>query len=666
MRHSVVRVAFLLWIGIIISTYYVIQTPGLFNSLRGLADTIRTIIVAALLLFNSYCLGWRILGLISENSIDAVERLLFSCGIGLGSIGLLGLGFSALQVVRESTLTIFQIGLIIFFIFNNDARKLLDDCKALTANLNLSFSQYDLFARFAILLLFIFSFLLTLVPPFEAFDALLYHLAQPARILKDGGLQVIDIPHFWFPNLTENNYLWALGMGSERAAQMIHFAWGTLSALLLWNWSTKVWNIEIGRKTLLLLSAMPSLPMLASWAYADMALIYYAIAALYASTHFGLSKTFSWLRVAGIMAGLAMGVKYTSFVVPLTCGLLFLLSRPFIKGIISAAQFSFVALTVALPWYARNAILMGNPFYPFVFGGRYWDNFRAEWFADSGTGIGWNALQIVLLPLNTLLGLRDANFFDGRMGPLFLVLVPFTLWILLSRTRQDSAEGLSLRAISLFSALSFAAWTFGVINSSALWQTRLLFPTLMIFAIPTALGWDALKQFDTSNLRISFLVNMLIVIVIALTIFDNGIFVMRRNPLAVAFGAQTRERYIERVNPSYAALMTIMDELPANAHVYGLFEPRSYSLPRLIQPDPIVSNFAHDQYLFHTSTGIIQNWKAQGYTYILIYERGLNFMLENSPDRMTEQVQMIFREILRDLKLVSQTPDKVYSIYRIP
>jgi hypothetical protein len=54
---------------------------------------------------------------------------------------------------------------------------------------------------------------------------------------------------------------------------------------------------------------------------------------------------------------------------------------------------------------------------------------------------------------------------------------------------------------------------------------------------------------------------MLIAIVITLTIFDNGIFVLQRNPLAVAFGAQSRAKYIERVNPSYAALIQIMDEL---------------------------------------------------------------------------------------------------------
>jgi hypothetical protein len=666
LKRSITSVSFLLWTGIIIITYYVVQKPNT-NALAGLADTLWTLVVAALLLFNSHGFGTRILNLLGLKSIDAVDRLLLSFGIGLGCLGLLGLGFSAAQIAIASILTVFQVALAIFFIFCNDIRQLRADFKALATILNLSFSQYSFLTKLAILLPLLFSFLLTLVPPFEAFDALLYHLAQPARILQDGGLRIIDVaPHFWFPNLTENVYLWALGMGSERATQLLHFTWTLLAALLLWHWGTKIWSVEIGRKILLLLAAMASLPMLASWPYADMTLAYYAIAALYALTFYGTTKTSAWLRVAGIMAGLAMGVKYTSFVIPLTCGLLILFGHSHIKRISFAAQFSLIALITALPWYARNAILMGNPFYPFVFGGRYWDNLRSEWYAATGTGIGWNALQIFLLPLTTLLGHHDSNFFDGRMGPLFLILAPFTFWILLSRTRRDSASGWSLLTIGVFSALSFAAWTFGVINSSALWQARLLFPALMILAIPTALGWDALNQLDSSNLRISFLVNAIIAIIIILTVFDNGIFVLQRNPLAVAFGAQSRAKYIERVNPSYAALMQIMDELPANAHVYSLFEPRSYDLPRSIQPDAIVYNFAHDKYLFHTSSEIIQHWKAEGYTHILVYERGLSFMLETRPDRLTAEVQEAFRETIQGLKLISQTPDKVYTIYQIP
>jgi dolichyl-phosphate-mannose-protein mannosyltransferase len=659
-------VAFILWTGIIISAYYVVQKPGLLNAFAGLADTLWTLTVAGLLTFNAYGFGARILQSVGLNSIDPVDRLLLGCGIGLGALGLLGLAFSAAQIARAPILLLFLVGATAFFGLRGDAQKLGADLRALAASWNLSFSQYSRFTKFAILLPFFFSFLLTLVPPFEAFDALSYHLAQPARILQDGGLQAVDIVPFWYPSLTENVYLWALALGSERAPQMLHFLWGFLAIVLLWRWAVKIWTVQIGRKTLLLLTTIVSLPMLASWAYVDLALAYYAAAALYTYTAGISTENPSWLRVTAVMAGLAMGVKYTSFVVPLTCGLLILFRRPFSRALSSAAQFSIIAILVALPWYVRNAILMGNPFYPFVFGGLYWDQFRADWYADSGTGIGWDVLQIFLVPLNIILGYREITPMDGRIGPVFLVLLPLTLWISISRSPQDSARRLSLRSINLFAALSLAAWTLGVINSAHLWQIRLFLPALLPFAIPSALAWDYLQKLDTPKLRISFLFNVLIIVIILLTIFANGIFVLQRNPLAVALGAQTREGYIARVNPSYAALIQLMDELPADVYVYSLFEPRSYGLPRRTQPDVIVYNFAHDFYLYATPSEIIQHWKAEGYTHIVVYERGLDFMIESPSGKFTPVAQATFGETLASLELISQTPDQVYTIYRIP
>jgi hypothetical protein len=658
---------FLLWTGSILAAYYVVQKPGLLNAFTGLVDTFWTLATAAILLFNAYGLGKRILLLSRFGTQDPIDHLLLSWGIGLGALALLGLFFSAIQLANEKILTLVQIALAVFFLFGKDIKSLQAEIGSLMSSLNLSFSQQGPFTKLVLILPIIFSFLLTLVPPFEAFDALFYHLAQPARILQDGGLRAIDLaPHFWFPNLTENVYLWALGMGSDRAAQIIHFAWAVLSALLLWHWSSKTWNAEISRKTLLLLAAMPALPMLASWAYADMALVYYSIAALYAFISFRVTKKGHWLVIIALMSGFAMSVKYTSFVLPLACGLLLIFDRPLKGSISNAAQFSALALLTALPYYARNAILMHNPFYPFAFGGRFWDDFQAAWYADSATGIGWNALQILLLPINILLGHQDANFFDGRMGPLFLILVPFTVWILLSRTRRDSAAGLSLLAIGLFSILTFTAWTVGVVNSSALWQARLLFPALLPFAIPTALAWDSLKAFDTSRLRISFLVNALIAAVIALTIFDNAIFVLQRNPMAVAIGAQSRAQYIQRINPSYTALMSLMDELPSDARVYSLFEPRTYGLPRDTQPDPIVSNFAHDVYLHQAPDAIISNWKSEQYTHVVVYERGRDFMVESASGKFTPTIQGILLETLGQLEPIARTPDNVYSLYEIP
>jgi len=668
LKRSTAGLLFVLWVGIILSTYFVVQKPGLIYAFTGLADTLWVFIVTTLLLFNAYGIGTRILSWLGLKSIDEIEHLLLGAGIGLGVLGLIGLGLSAAQIAVAPVFFCLIAFLTALFAFNKDLKKLFIDLKVLSIHWNLSFSQFNSFSKIVIILPFLFSFLLTLAPPFEAFDALLYHLAQPARVLQDGGLRPVDIPPFWFPNLTENVNLWALALGSERASQLIHLVWATISALLLWRWATKVWSVEIGRKTLLLLAAIPSLPMLASWAYADMALVFYAIGALYTLTFFESTKSPAGLRVAGMMAGLAMAVKYTSFTVPLTCGLLILFwqRKKFSQAFRHAAQFSLITLIIAAPWYVRNALLMGNPFYPFVFGGRYWDLFRTEWYSGTGTGIGWNVLQIFLLPLNVILGHRDQTFFDGRIGPLFLMLTPFALWILLSRARQDSDRGLSLQAFGLFSAVTFGAWTFGVINSSHLWQARLLLPGIILFAIPTALGWDTVNSLDSSKFRVSFFTNVLIAVIIALNVFDNGMFVLQRNPLAVAFGVQSRAGYIARINPSYAALMQIMDELPEDASVYSLFEPRSYSLPRRTQPDAINYNFSHDLYLYKTPSEIIQHWKTQGFTHILIYERGLNMGADDPSSQFTPASRAALSETLERLELINQTPDQAYTIYRIP
>jgi hypothetical protein len=668
LKRSLAVVSFLLWTGIILSTYYVFQNPGLLKAFAGLMGTFWTLLTAALLLFSAYGIGSRVLAWLGWEASDETARLLLRIGTGLGGLGLFGLIFSVLQIARQPVLVLAFSGITIFFLLSGDLVRLRADLRGFSADLNLSISQYDLFTKVTLILLISLPFMLALAPQFEAFDALLYHFSQPAQVLQDGGLRPMNVPHFWFPNLTENVYLWGLGLGSERLAQIIHLAWGVLSALLLWRWAAKFWSIEIGRKTLLLLAAIPSLPMLASWAYADLALVFYAVAVLYALTFYESGRSVAWLHVAGVMAGLAMTIKYTSFTVPLTAGLLILFWRrsTLRQAVSAAARFSLIAMITALPWYIRNTVMMGNPFYPFAFGGLYWDSFRANWYASAGTGVGWSASELLLLPLNTTLGHRDANFFDGRMGPLFLLLAPLALWVLLKGARQDSDRGIALQVIGVFAAVSFAAWTFGVIQSGALWQARLLLPALIPFLIPNALGWEALSALDSAKLRVSFFATALIVLVIGLTVFDNVVFVIQRNPLALAIGAQSRQGYIERVNPSYAGLMQIMADLPARTRVYSLFEPRSYGLPRPTQPDPINDNFFHDLHLYHTPEEIIKHWKMQGYTHILVYERGMSLITGDEASEIISARKNSLRQTLQRLELVQQTADRIYSIYSIP
>ena len=666
MNRRNVAIPLLLWIVTSIAAYYVVQKPDLIILFDGLVETIWTLFVASLLLFNAYNLGKHVLQWMGFNR-TGTERLLFSTGIGLGVLGLFGLWISAAQIAKAPILLGIQLTLGAFFYLRNAFQSPMQDLEIFRVQWRNSFSQFNALSMLAILLPLLLSFLLTLVPQLEAYDTPLYHLAQPAQILKDGGLRPFDNLAFWFPNVTENVYLWSLGMGSERATQIIHLAWGTLSILLLWHWSSTVWNVEIGRKALLLAASIPSLPILASSAYADMALIFYSLATLYSLTSYRSNNTITWLSIAGTTAGLAMGVKYTSFTTPLACFMLILYwhRKDILQAITDIGQFSIIALVVACSWYIRNAIIMGNPFYPFVFGGRYWDSFLTEWYTGTGTGIGWNLLEIIKLPIDVMLVYKDQTYFDARMGPLFLAFVPLVIWYLVQRGKRDLTQDLSMATINLFSALGFLAWTFGVINSSHLWQGRLLYPALIPFIISTSLGWDMLYAIDNPKLKVSYMVNVLISISIGLTLFSNSVFVIRRNPLSVAFGIQTREQYIERTIPSYASLIKLVKELPENARPYSLFEPRTYDLLRSVQPDVINSNFSHDLYKYRTTEGIIGYWINQGYTHLIVNNAGLNFVSNEPESQFTPTDKAALKETLEKLELVSQSPDGVYSIYKI-
>ena len=61
---------------------------------------------------------------------------------------------------------------------------------------------------------------------------------------------------------------------------------------------------------------------LGGWAYNDLTLVFYQMAALYAFLTWAQKDERSWLVVSAIFCGLAAGCKYTALVCPLAIGLL--------------------------------------------------------------------------------------------------------------------------------------------------------------------------------------------------------------------------------------------------------------------------------------------------------------------------------------------------------
>lgn len=610
-----VAAAFLIWSAVILSAFYITQRPLFPQVIERIMATLWAIALTAILLITAAGIGYFIF---KHSRADASphERLVLGMGLGLGVLGLMGYGLAAIGLANVPILLVILFAFLIWVFISKTLREIRDDLRSFIHTFQMGRDEVPAWLPPAVLTAAGLGFFFALLPPAEGFDGLFYHLTLPERLLADGRIVPYIIPQFWFPSLIEGDFIWALGLGSERTAQLIHWSFSILTLALVWEWSRTALGSKPAWWSLAVLASMPSLPWLSSWAYNDFALVFFGMAALYAISKW--DNTYAWLLISGMSAGMAMGIKYTSFILPVSCAILIFLfgKTPRIR-IASAAFFSLTAILTAFPWYLRNWLIMGNPFYPFVFGGRGWDAFLAAWYSGSGTGIGWDLVEIVLLPFNAMLGHRDQNYYDGRIGPFFLLLLPLAIWAIWKK--RLAPERKALLIISAFAFINSLVWAFGVIQTRHLWQSRLLLPGLIPFAIPIGLGITLLPHLDLPRLRVSFISTVLFALVIAVTLFDNTLSLITRRPMQNAFGMEQRMAHFQRWQPRYASALKLVESTPPESFVYFIYEPRSYNMPRTVQPDAINSNLAHDFHLFGNAAAILNDWRSKGYTHVLVY-----------------------------------------------
>lgn len=650
------------WGGFVVAAYFVAHKPFAMQIAGQLASLAWTLVITSMLMLNAFMVGRFTLKWLIPNVGDETSSIILAGGIGLGELGLLGFGLVIVGATEFIVLLGIQILLLAFSIWHGELKEIFRLVGKFIDEIKESASNVPLWMKWTALLAFAITFLRTLLPPIDAFDAMLYHLRIPELWIQDGGLEAYNFPHYWFPGLVEGVFLWGLGLGSEIVPQQIHFLWAILLIMLVWNWARVLWGDLPAWWSLIFLISMPSLLLLATWAYTDLALSFFGVAMLYCLWRGDESNDTRWWNLSAIAAGMAMGVKYTSFVMPVSAVLIitfwtFRHSKEWLQAI---ARFSLISIVTGAVWYLRNWVWMGNPFYPFAFGGTYWDSFRAAAFSGAGTGIGWDWKALISLPLTITLGYQDINYFDGNIGPLFLLALPLALAILLRVHTYEPPQKRALVTIGLFTLLSALFWVYGYITTKNLWQTRLLFPAIIPFAIPAAAGFTSLQSFDTKQFRISVILSGVAALSVFVSLLDASLSVIARNPMAVATGIVTRASYFETYQPGYFSALQIISQTPPNSSIYSLLEPRSYGASRTIQPDVILENFDHDVFLYKDPAAIVNAWQREGYTHVLLSIRGSNLVYENRNRRE------VLEATLNLLKLFKTSLNGEYALYEIP
>ncbi|GIV03394.1 MAG: hypothetical protein KatS3mg015_2224 [Fimbriimonadales bacterium] len=280
-------------------------------------------------------------------------------------------------------------------------------------------------------------------------DTLSHQLAMAKIWLDEGRVSYIPfMPHSNVPATVNMLYVWGLKFGGQYAAKILTVLFLFLSSVGLGAIAAKRYGATAGTVTLLTVVATPVLLWEAGTGYVDIAHGFWValgVIALGYAWEAEKSDARDWLLVSGLSLGLALGSKYTA--IPIAAFLLVALCAMAYRRRVGTPAVVAVAvcLAVAAPWYVRNAVNTGNPFYPFlysVFDGRNWSAENEEaWRAEQTRfGIGvrddrsvdWLALpgSLTALALQPDRQINGGSPF-GAIGPVFVL--AFFLWLALGR-----------------------------------------------------------------------------------------------------------------------------------------------------------------------------------------------------------------------------------------
>lgn len=635
-------IAFLvLWLFVAYALFYLVQKPFDQAFATAIGDAALHVLSSLLIVLLGAALGRHLTRLLGVSFVSPGEGLVLSTGVGLGALSFLVLALGLAGLLHRWVF--YALSAVLFFALLPDViavGRWAFACRPVER-------PPFLLALYLVVTLGL-AFLVALTPPID-WDGLFYHLTGPKLYIERQRIVAgIDIPHLSFPSLMEMLYLYGMLLKGDVAAKLVHFWYALLLTSLVYLLARRHLAPSVAWPAVAVFASMPMIPVLASWAYNDIALAFYQLAALYALCNWFTDRRRPWLALSAVMCGLAMGLKYTSFVCPLTLVALIVWRQGVREraraGVVfrTLLVFSGVALLVAAPWYVRNWFFTGNPFYPFayrVFGGRFWDEFRAAWYARAGTGIGLNLLELLALPWTLTLGIRDMNYYDGRMGPLFVGLLPLVLVYFLLRPRDRTLARPKAVGYLLFFALTqYLAWTYGVIVSRSLFQSRLLLPCFVALSPALAVALEALRVLDRPQFSLRRFIWMTVVIVLALNVVYQSLDFLRVNPLPYLAGRESRDEFLTRnLGWHYTMMRYINENLPPEAKVLFLWEPRSYYCQRQAQPDPVLETWKHLLYQYGSVETIARHLKNEGYTHVLFHQGGLEFMLRTKMDPITEE-----------------------------
>jgi hypothetical protein len=488
-------------------------------------------------------------------------------------------------------------------------------------------------------LIFLATLGVALAPPVQ-FDSLTYHLVLPNAYLQDGRVGYLPwIAMSGMPQSAELLYAWAIALAGNPAATVLGWVFGLLAVLGLLGCLRRAWDAQaawVGGAALL---AGFTPAWLLATGYVDWLVFLEALGALVMLAAWRETGERRSLLLAGVFAGLAVGSKYTSAFLALAAvaALGWHAWKRRAQFIPTVFTFGLAALIVALPWFLKNALTTGNPFYPFFFTGGAMNAVRLQVYQHLGAWGDWT--DLILLPLRATYMGFDAG--DGYMFAPGMLLLGLGALAWLDRDppagtpHESQMMGTTCATPALretavvLGAAGLVLWAAGNQYSGNLIQTRYYFSIFPAFAVLAAAGEHGLRRLQLGPVRMARLGAALIVLALSFNMIETGLAGWRSGAPQAALGLKSQEAYLADTLGWFQPAMKTVRELPAGRRTQLIYEPRSlYCQPGCL-PDELLDRWKR-MWLEQGDdpTALRAAWKAQGVTHLLVYKEGMRFLLE--------------------------------------
>jgi len=180
----------------------------------------------------------------------------------------------------------------------------------------------------------------------------------------------------------------------------------------------------------------------------------------------------------------------------------------------------------------------------------------------------------------------------------------------------------------------------------------------------TAAGFEALAGMRLARVRVGRVMGALVILALGLVILGEGLHFVAVNPLPVLAGSQSEADYLAVNLGWYEPAIQTLNELPPEAEILFLWEPRAYYCQAVCLPDTLIDRWYSVRRTLGSSQAILSDWMQSGVTHILFYQEGMKFV-QATDGRYTQSDWEALADLLAELTTVAEFGDG-YILYKVP